>query len=97
MTITIPKIDVFEVITFISISSYFLVTFLSWLLLCIGISVGGTGFVKFIDKIKWIFCIALFISPLGFVKCFQNLHPAVAMAMFMCNGLGCAFISFPRV
>lgn len=96
MTITIPEIDMFEVISFISIASYFTVTLISWLLICVAISIGGTTFTKFVDKVKWVFCIALVISPFGIFKCFQNLHPLIAVGMFLCSFMGCLIISFPR-
>ena len=96
MTITIPEFDVFEVLMFTSTISYFLVVTLSWLIVCVGISVGGETFTKFINKIKWLFCVSLVVSPGGLVKCFQNLHPVIAIAMFMCSVFGCLLISFPR-
>ena len=96
MTIAIPEIDILEVISFISIASYFTVTLISWLLICMAISIGGKTFTKFINKIKWLFCVSLVVSPGGLVKCFQKLHPAIAIAMFMCSVFGCLLISFPR-
>ena len=92
MTITIPEFDILEVINYISIVNIFLLTLLSWSLICLGMSIGGDTFRKYRDYVKWMFVYSLGTFPYGFYLCCKKFHPLIRVGIFACCVLGCVIM-----